>query len=64
MAHKFSVEIKGYFYTLELYDRRGRECFDVATAACAAEEEYGDNWLSVFNGAEAITREEYLNQEV
>lgn len=56
---KFRVELKDYFHTLELYDSKGREIFDIDSAAEAAEEQYGSGWASVFNGQEAATREDY-----
>lgn len=60
--NKFRVEVAGSFYTYELYDDRGRECFDVDTAANAAEQEYGIDWQSVYNGQVAIDRESWLEK--
>jgi hypothetical protein len=62
MPHKFRAELKGYFHTVEIYDSRGREVFDLEAAAQAAEQSYGADWASVFNGSEAITREDWKNE--
>lgn len=56
----FQIELRNYFYTLELYDSMGREVFDLQTACEAAEEQYGADWQSVFNGHESMSREDYL----
>lgn len=61
MRNKFSVEFVNSFYTSVIYDARGRECFDVVSAADAAEDLYGDGWSCVYNGEDSITREDYLS---
>jgi hypothetical protein len=48
--NKFRIELIGAFYTYELYDSRGREIFDLDEAIEAAEEQYPNEWYSVFNG--------------
>ena len=52
MTAKFKVELLGSFYTFELYDSRGREIFILDEAIEAAEEQYPNEWQSVFNGEE------------
>ncbi len=57
----FRVELRGEFYTIELYClERGSPVYDLAKAATEAEEQYGDGWHGVYNGSESITREEWL----
>lgn len=58
----FRVEVIGSFYTFELYDSRGREVFNIHDAAEAAEDEYGSDWSCVYNGQEAMTRDEYMEE--
>lgn len=58
MKNKFSVELRGVFYTLTLYDEKGREVFTLEEAIQAAENEYGSEWSAVFNGEEGVAREE------
>lgn len=58
MAAPFSVELAGSFYTFKLYDARGMEITDAQAAADFAESEFGTDWQSVFNGSEAIERED------
>lgn len=60
---KFSVELKGSFFTFTLYDDRGREVFDVNVAASVAESLYGEDWVSVFNGEEALCRDDVYVSE-
>jgi hypothetical protein len=60
MKNKFSVELVGYFYSLELYDCRGSEVFELEEAVAVAEKEYGNKWQSVFNGNEGISREDWM----
>ena len=57
---KFSVELAGSFYTYELYNAAGEHIFNVSDAAECAEEQYGTDWQSVYNGNEAIDRDDYL----
>ena len=57
----FKVELCGSFHTYELYDDRGREVTDVQAAAECAEELYGDDWQSVYNGEDAIAREDFVD---
>lgn len=47
---KFRVEVAGMFYTLELYDAKGREIHNLQDAIAAAIDTYGNDWVSVFNG--------------
>jgi hypothetical protein len=54
MIAKFRIELLGSFYTFELYDSRGREIFTLDEAIEAAEEQYPNEWQSVFNGEEAV----------
>lgn len=56
---KFMVEFVGEFYTSTLYDRGGKEVFTIEEAAEAAEEMYGSSWACVYNGEEAISRDEW-----
>lgn len=60
MGSKYRIELKGVFYTAELYDSKGREVYDSATAVEVAEELYGDSWTCVYNGQYAVTRDEHL----
>ncbi len=57
---KFMVELAGEFYTYELYNAAGEHIFNVSDAAESAEEQYGTDWQSVYNGIEGVEREEYL----
>jgi hypothetical protein len=57
---KFSVELLGAFHTFTLLDSRGREVHTLADAIESAENEYGEQWSSVFNGAESIARSDWL----
>ena len=57
---KFSVEVAGSFHTYCLYDARGREVTELYAAAETAESQYGEDWNSVFNGREAIDRDDYI----
>jgi len=57
---KFSFEFVGAFYTSTLYDDMGREVTELYAAAETAERMYGEDWSSVFNGNEGITRDEYI----
>ncbi len=58
---KFMVEIVGSFHTFELYDNRGREVHELLAAAETAEDLYGSEWQSVFNGNDSVDREGYLD---
>jgi len=55
----FSVELAGSFHTFKLLDAKGQEITTALEAAEFAESEFGCDWQSVFNGNEAIEREEY-----
>jgi len=59
MARPFSVEVAGSFYTFPLYDGAGREVTNMQDAASVAEDEFGDDWQSVFNGDEAMDRNDW-----
>lgn len=52
MILPFRVTLKGYFYSLELYDQKGRSVYDIAAAIQAANDEYGQGWDCVYNGEE------------
>lgn len=56
----FSVELAGSFHTFKLLDARGHEITNVREAAAFAECEFSGDWQSVFNGDEALSREDYL----
>ncbi len=56
----FRVKHRGYFYTSAIYDNRGRELLDLATAAKVAEDLYGVEWEEVYNGVVGVSREEWL----
>ena len=48
----------GSFYTYELYDEKGREIYTLSEAVRAAEQQFGADWNCVYNGQEAVSREE------
>lgn len=58
--HPFQVRFRGTFYAYGLYSREGKQYFTLKEAAQAAEEQYGEDWREVYNGQEAISREEML----
>lgn len=60
VARPFRVELAGSFHTAELYDSNGSEVYDIDDAASCAECEYGDEWVSVFNGNESWDREAWI----
>lgn len=55
---KFRVELKGSFYTYELYDERGAEVFDLEDAVRVANWLYPDQWSCVYNGSESAVPED------
>lgn len=57
MPKPFRFTLVGSFHSYELYDRRGREVFNLDEAVEAAEELYGDEWVEVYNGESAAARE-------
>ncbi len=62
MAVKCMVELAGSFYSYELYSADGEHISDLMEAAEAAEEQFEDGWQCVYNGNEAMEREEYLER--
>lgn len=59
VAEKFMIRFAGDFYSHTMYDAKGAEVFDLEQAAQVAEEIYGDNWTEVYNGEEAISRDDW-----
>lgn len=59
----FSVELYGYFFTGKLYDKRGREIFELDRACEEAEELYGSDWSAVFNGEGGIHRDTWIGKQ-
>ena len=57
---KFSVELAGSFYTYDLYGASGGSIYDLREATECAEDQFGTDWQSVYNGNESMEREEYL----
>lgn len=57
----FIVTLKGSMHSVKLYDKEGKEVFDMNGAAELAEELHGEDWKEVFNGKEGIGRSEWLN---
>lgn len=57
MSRGWSVKLRGYFYTLELYTKAGSDPKSLDEAVEAAEHLYGGEWVEVYNGTEAATRE-------
>ena len=57
----FSVWLKGSFYALSLYDKRGCDIHDLDTAAAEAERQFGKEWREVGNGEEGTSRDEWLD---
>lgn len=55
---KFRMTIRGYFYSLELYDDKGREVYTLDEAIKAAER-YHPDWDSVYNGHESMNHDDY-----
>ena len=54
----FKVELIGDFYTHTLYNKKGQEVFSLQDAVQAAEDCYEDGWAIVYNGDQALTRDE------
>lgn len=46
----FHVELNSCFHTYELYDSEGRQIFNLQDAIDVANKQFGDSWVSVFNG--------------
>ena len=56
----FRVRLRGQFYSGGLYNAKGQEMHDLQAAADLAEDMYGEDWAEVYNGEEAIERDEWL----
>jgi len=52
----FRAELAGSFYGAELYGSDGDHVYDLETAVEVAEENFGDEWQSVYNGNESQER--------
>ncbi len=59
----FSVELSGSFHTFKLMGRSGENITDARRAAEIAEDEFGMDWNSVFNGNESIERDVWIEQQ-
>ncbi len=58
----FSVELVGTFHTIKLLDHAGRSITNIMVAAEIAEDEFGSDWDSVFNGDDAMYRDDWLTE--
>jgi len=56
MKRPFFVELQGSFHATPLYDARGKEIFDADEAVRVAEDIYGNEWESVYNGEYSTQR--------
>ena len=50
------------FHSMTLYDRLGKEVFNLSEAAEVAEATFGEDWKEVFNGEVGVSRKEYLEK--
>lgn len=62
-GYPFRVELEGVFHTGELYDKRGRQVFELERACEVADELYGRDWSAVYNGEEGIDRDAWIEQQ-
>lgn len=56
---QFRVCLVSTFYSMELYDERGDEVYDLGDACRVAEELYGESWKEVYNGQFGLSRDEW-----
>lgn len=63
MTTRFSVYFRNTFYAYSLLDSRGREQYDLQSAAQLAEDMYGEDWREVGNGEDGTSRDEWLSEQ-
>jgi hypothetical protein len=62
MSFQCRVIPRGAFHTYSLYRMDGSVIADIKEAAKEAEEQFGSDWQEVFNGADGISRAEFVSQ--